>query len=111
MLDCSLPIAHHLWLQALEATVLLGTPGLIALILARKSLVISAVWLGLFAAWTIAVTRTSYGIDGKNGCDACDFGMYFMAVAAWVSLIGGGFLALVLGRRSTPTIQIGQPRE
>ena len=111
MLDCSLPIAHRLWLQALEATVLLGAPGLIALFLARKSPVISSVWLGLFAAWTIVVTRTSYEIDGKNGCEACDFGMFVTAVAAWLSLVCAGILAFAFKTRSTPVIQIGPPRE
>jgi hypothetical protein len=83
---CSDPVfVNGLRQQVLEYLGLIGTPALIALLLARKSLIFLSVWTGLFVMWTSYVYSFTYGIDGQNGCEACDFGMVFMGLVSWAS--------------------------
>lgn len=106
MIDCNEYFANNLWLQATIRVAAWGTPGLIALFVARKALFASTLWIVVFTGWVIFVWANTYGINGKNGCEACDFFEFFMLVAAWVSLGFSILIAIACGDRKTPRVSI-----
>lgn len=106
MVDCAEFFANHLWLQAAIRVALYGSPGLASLFVARKALVASTLWIVLFIGWTAFVWANTYGINGKNGCEACDFFEFFTAVAAWTSLSFSILIAITCSDRTTPMINL-----
>jgi hypothetical protein len=97
LIDCSAYWPNHMWLQAFANLGMHGTPGLIALVLARRSLVFLSIWLLSFLVWTMATFNAGLGIDGQNGCENCDFGMFLMVAVSWFSLFPAALVAAISG--------------
>jgi hypothetical protein len=99
MIACTDFNSRHLWAQALTLVGMFGGPGLIAIVLARKSVVFQFVWHALFILWTLQTlnvySANGMGIDGKNGCEYCDFSVIAMLAFGVVSLIPAAFIAVL----------------
>jgi hypothetical protein len=105
MIRCDDTLANRFAsIQALEAVGIFGSPGLFAVFLARKSPVFQLLWHIPFVLWTVYTfnlyTRSALTIDGRHGCEYCDFAIFFMLVV--------GVLALPHASRS-PKAKVSSP--
>ena len=100
MIDCDGSLTNrYASLQALEAVAMFGTPGLLAVFLARKSIAFQLIWHVPFTIWTLYTfeiyIRPGLTIDGHNGCEYCDFSMIAMLAVGLLGLIPAGFIAVM----------------
>ena len=91
--DLMLNIVQHLGFVAL--------PACAALCMARRATSLLVLWTASALLWTSAVTAGApYGVDGQNGCEACDILRVMMLATSWLtfSLVGITRLVVVLDR-------------
>jgi hypothetical protein len=80
-----------------------GTPGWIAVFLARQSLMFQLIWHAPFVLWTLKTfeiySRSGLTIDGQNGCEYCDFSIFAMLVVGLLSLLPAAVIAVLKSAR------------